>query len=284
MIQIDLNKFSEQFRAKVFSDYTSLQILSNLKLENDYLKNDQIIQSGIISMKFNPPPLNYLTHRETLKCFKSIMGSLQEYIDNLIAAIELSKKNISTKGIASETQLAERVNSLYKKQLMSVSTNNRLNVHEKLNYLLWSSPENLDDNNVKIKNSIQSLFDVRNGIEHHKALASKDRKLHYKRIAIVTSSGQEMRGSGTTKIGEGLFMSLVNEEINYNKGDQIIFTINQLKDIILSLIIYVNEVLKEEARKLIDENKNTPNSRLAPPRRDNFVTMIYLKIKNFIFK
>lgn len=251
MIQLNLNVFAEQLRAKIFSDVTTLQIINKLKDEGNYPNHEALIESGIINFKFPQPPYEYLIHRETLKSFKSIMGALQDYIDQLIASVELSKTEISTEGLSTHDELVARINKQFADKLMEVSTNRSLSVPVKLKYLLLPDTNNPVENNVKIFESTQSLFDVRNGIEHHKGLASIERKMHFRRIAIVTTSGQELKGPGPTGPGEGINMTLIDEEINFDQGEQLLISIEQLNHIVLNILIYIIVVLQKEAENLI---------------------------------
>jgi hypothetical protein len=251
MMQLNLNIFAEQLRAKIFSDVTTLQHIDKLKDDSNF-PSDASIESGIIQFKFTQPPFEYLIHREKSKFFKSIMGALQDYIDQLIAAVELSKNEFSTEGISSEEELISRINQLYADKLMEVSTNRSLSVPAKLKYLLLPDVNEPVENNVKILESTQSLFDIRNGIEHHKGIASVDRRMHFRRIAIVTTSGQEVKAPGPTGPGEGINMTLINEEINFDQGDLLLISLEQLNHITLNILIYIIVVLKNEADKLIN--------------------------------
>lgn len=251
MIQLNLSLFSQQLQDKICSDITTLQIINKLKDEENYPNEEASIESGIINFKFSQPPYEYLIKRESLKCFKSIMGALQDYIDQLIASVELSKIEISTEGLRTPEELLTRINKQFAEKVMEVSTNRSLSVPAKLKYLLLPDKDNPIENNVKILESTQSLFDVRNGIEHHKGLASKDRKMHFRRIAIVTTSGQEVKAPGPIGSGEGINMALVDEEIHFDQGEQLLISIEQLNHIVLNILIYTTTVLQKEAENLI---------------------------------
>jgi hypothetical protein len=178
------------------------------------------------------PPPDFLKQRELNKCFKSIIGSLQDFMDKLIAAMRFSEENINLHIGHSK----EELDSIFQKisdLVVNVSTDHSLNIPRKLDIIFSNSK------NEEIKVSIQSYFDVRNGLEHHKGIAKIKRLMTYKRLALASTAGYEVTPPAMLGLGEGLVLKSFSENIIYDKGGNLIITRTQLDGIILNLLIFV---------------------------------------------
>ncbi|MEQ9167137.1 MAG: hypothetical protein RLO12_12845 [Fulvivirga sp.] len=96
MIKIRLEGYSETVKSKIFNDLTALKVIMDLDNEDPRFKEEQAFTCGFYHFESPPPNLENLKQREVLKCFKSIIGSLQDYLDELITTVEIFKKDLKT--------------------------------------------------------------------------------------------------------------------------------------------------------------------------------------------
>lgn len=77
--------FSNQLRGNINCDLTTLQIILKEVANQNYKDNIYTLQQGIITSTISDqvPPIDFLVQREINKCFKSIVSSLQDYLDQI---------------------------------------------------------------------------------------------------------------------------------------------------------------------------------------------------------
>jgi hypothetical protein len=235
-IDINLAKFESKLRKEIGSDLNALQITYDaISKGNKHENKIFTLSQGITVATILLPPVDFLLQREINKCFKSIMGSVQDYLDNLIAILQL-KEDINSLKLPSKTtkhDIDEILREKFEECLLSVSTNQSLKTPHKLDRLL-DNPEHQIH-----KESLQSYFDVRNGLEHHKGIAKAPRKIRYKRIGLASTEGNEISEPGQIGEGEGLVLKTFDEEICYDKGGILLITKSQLESIALNLLITI---------------------------------------------
>ncbi|MBL7888651.1 MAG: hypothetical protein JNL24_03805 [Bacteroidia bacterium] len=231
-IDIDLSIYESKLRGQIGSDLTALQITYDAISQPNYNNRKYILKQGFTISEIGVPPVDFLKQREINKCFKSIIGSFQDYMDNLIAILRLKAEKIT---IPPQTTL-EEVNALlqnkFEEHLLNVSTDRSLNIPSKLKLLLDKPKHQI------YKESIQSYFDIRNGLEHHKGIAKADRVIRYKRMGLASTAGYEVMKPGPLGEGEGLVLKTFDEEITFDKGGMLLITREQLDCIALSLLIF----------------------------------------------
>ncbi len=247
-LQIHLNVLADQLRGEISSDLTTLKVLNDAIDRNLYPSSNYTLQQWILTTSITVPPLDFLKQREINKCFKSIIGSLQDYLDKLIAALDLAMEDIILPVESNSIDLNKIIESKYEANLLKVSTDQSLKIPKKLEMLL-PSPEN-----EEIKNSLQSFFDVRNWLEHHKGIAKNHRVMTYKRIGIVSISGQEIIPKMKLLAGDGICIKAFTENIYYDKGGNIIISNEQLDWIVFSLLLFAIPSLLSETASRINWN------------------------------
>ncbi len=243
---IDLNQFAEKFRAKIQSDLTTLELIAKWKENPELLSPKTTVSLEDFHFSFDTPPINFLELRENVKCFKSVIGALQDYMDELIAVVKLLRSTpIGVLKIEETNQYLQRN---FKPFLMGVATNQKLKTEDKLKLLLTKS----DPKQKIVFDSLKSLFYIRNGFEHHKGIAKAERTLTYKQIAVRSTSGKVFEGfSGRTEPGEGLVLTTIDVAINFDEGNSIILNKEHLFYIIMNLMMFSIQELKEAARSQI---------------------------------
>jgi hypothetical protein len=235
-ININLANFESKLRKEIGSDLNALQITYDaISKGNKHENTIFTLSQGITVATILLPPVDFLLQREINKCFKSIMGSVQDYLDNLIAILRL-KENINSLKLPSKItkdDIDKILREKFEECLLSVSTNQSLKTPHKLEQLL-DNPEHQIH-----KESLQSCFDVRNGLEHHKGIAKTPRKIRYKRIGLASTKGNEVIEPGQIGENEGLILKTFDEEIFYDKGGILLITKPQLDSIALNLLITI---------------------------------------------
>lgn len=231
-IDINLGIYESRLRGQIGSDLTSLQITYDAISHPDYNNRKYILKQGFTISEIGVPPVEFLQQREINKCFKSIIGSFQDYMDNLIAVLRLKSEKITIPPKTTIEEVSILLQNKFEEHLLNVSTDRSLNIPNKLKLLL-DKPEH-----QIYKDSVQSYFDVRNGLEHHKGIAKTDRVIRYKRMGLASTAGYEVIKPGALGEGEGLVVKTFDEEITFDKGGLLLITRQQLDSIVLSLLMF----------------------------------------------
>ncbi|HEX7412557.1 MAG TPA: hypothetical protein VF411_00835, partial [Bacteroidia bacterium] len=104
--------------------------------------------------------------QELNKSYISIIRSFQNFIDKLIAIIDLTTKRILVdRNLNSEQDLNDYLQQMEDKSIQSVSKDRKLNFPKKLDYF------EIEEITKEILTGYSGL---RNNLEHHKDIASKD--------------------------------------------------------------------------------------------------------------
>lgn len=232
-VSIDLAIYESQLRGEIASDLTTLQVASEAICNPEYKTMKYVLKQGLTISEISVPPAEFLKRREINKCFKSIVGSLQDYMDKLISILRLKSEKINLTEPMSQREINIFLSEKFERHLMDVSTDISLNVPKKLDILLDKPEQQVH------KDSIQSYFNLRNGLEHHKGIAKTDRVVHYKRLGLASTAGYEVEGPGMLGAGEGLVLKTFDEKIAYDKGGSMLLTKEQLDSIVLNLLIFI---------------------------------------------
>ena len=75
--------------AEISCDLVSLDEITEGINSNTYQDKEINIRDGVTSINLKSQPDQYTINREIKKCFKSIIGSVQDYLDRLIATKNL---------------------------------------------------------------------------------------------------------------------------------------------------------------------------------------------------
>jgi hypothetical protein len=247
-IAVDLSVYESRLRGQIGSDLNALQIVFGAISEPDYDKRKYILKQGLTIAEIAVPPVDFLQQREINKCFKSIIGSLQDYMDNLLAVLRLKNEKIALIPKATTDEKTKLLQEKFSQHLLDVSTDRKLNIPEKLNLLL-SRPEH-----QVYKVSLQSYFDVRNGLEHHKGIAKAERVIKYYRMGLASTAGYEIIKPGPLGENEGVVLKTFDEEIVYDKGGTLLITKPQLDGIVLSLLLFTIPTMQEVVNKNFERN------------------------------
>ncbi|WP_103072050.1 hypothetical protein [Aquimarina sediminis] len=244
-LNIDLDHFANQLQYLIFSDLMTVDIVYKKTSEPNFSSQEYFLEKGFVKIELPKTPINVIRNREINKCFKSIMGEFQNYMDNLITCLKLKSTELHLEPPISDESVNIFLKEKFQEVLLDVSTDRSLNVPKKLNLLL--------DENVLYKEVVQSFFNIRNGFEHHKSKSKKHNKICYKRLGFASTSGYEVTQPGPLGVNEGLVIRVFNEELIYDQGSLIVITKDQLNDIAFNfvhfIIPYFQKTIKEEFQK-----------------------------------
>ena len=255
-INIDLSVYESKFRGEIASDLTALQITYDAISYPDYNNRKYILKQGFTISEISVPPIDFLQQREINKCFKSIIGSLQDYMDNLIALLRLKSEKITVTSNITMDEISNFIQKKFEEHLLNVSTDRSMNIPQKLKILLDQPEQQV------YKDSVQSYFDIRNGLEHHKGIAKTDRVIQYKRLGLALAAGNEVLKPNSLGAGEGLFLKTFDEEIAYDKGGVLLINRQQLDSIVLNLLIFVIPEIQTATGKKFNTDKIDANSNI----------------------
>ena len=233
-VTINLSGFESELRQLIACDFRTLELISKQIVRNHRANNEFNIKQGITNVIFHFPDKEIQIQREINKCFKSILGSVQDYLDKMLAILKLKNESLALISVSSQDELNTLVNNKFSECVHNISIDRSLNVPKKINILLD------DSDAIEYKETLQSYFDLRNGLEHHKGVAKTDRIVKFKRMALITSGGIEIKKLPFIgKEDEGVFVKAIDEKIEFDKGGNLLLSESDVKNIIISLVIHV---------------------------------------------
>ena|GEM_PF-2157521 len=160
-------------------------------------------------------PDQYTINREIKKCFKSIIGSVQDYLDRLIATKNLFEET-KTINARSLDEFKKSFEESYRSKLLEIATKRNDGARNKLKDLF------IDRELSNIYDSLISLVELRNSIEHHKSLLINEKKIQYKRFSLRSQkTGQELCPGCDINAGDSIAATIVTEEIIFGSDEKI---------------------------------------------------------------
>lgn len=246
--QINLDLFSNLLSGDINSDLTALKII--IDCAKNYPEASESYKAEFHGMTAvsKVPPEDFLVQREFHKCFKSIMSSVQDYLDKLIAVIRLMEQPIVRPPGCTVAEASQLIQDRFDELLLVVAMDRKQNIQTKLDLLLGT--ETLKNQ----REALQSLFGVRNGLEHHKGISKDKKVLTFKRLGMATKTGEEIIPPMTI-VDSGIYLRLFDVELVYDKGGRIILTKSDIDLIVLNLMSFIIPALKNETVRLIQEAK-----------------------------
>jgi hypothetical protein len=248
--ELNINLFADRLRGELNCEITTLHLLDNAT-EIDKYKSGFILKNGVIETVIQSPPVEFLIQREITKSFKSVMASLQDFLDKLLAGIELINETHEIPRGTTEIGFQAMINTKFLEHLQRIATNRALSIPGKLKRLLGD-----DEKWAPLKEILQNYFDIRNAFEHHKGMAKKGRVLKYKKLAVSTTNGQLVTSLPfLASPGEEILFNITLEDVIYDEGNNIHLTREQLNGVILFLQLQgISQIL--EAARSIPPNRN----------------------------
>ena len=257
-VKIDPSSFTRKLKRKIQSD---LLVLEALVFSDDIekkIEQNPSIKFGLIDYPLGFLSKEYIQQREVSKCFRAIMTSIHDYLDELISVLELMDQKNETITISWKIPLSPEgaMDQFFQNKLLEVATRKRFPIPEKLNVVLPYPEDTI------YRESLESMFAIRNGLEHHKSLASQNRSLKFKWLVLVDSEGNVLEKLGVTK--GGVHLTMKDVALQFDKGNKLSLDKEHLYQMVSSLLTYTLKKLEDSVVRQISENPIDPNTLRAP--------------------
>jgi hypothetical protein len=164
-LHFDVNNYGDKLAQELDSHVISLKCILK-SIDDDFYLTFSEVKIGIGGMKLTNIEKAEFRNQELKKAFISIIRSFQNFVDKLIAITEfVSKTHVAETSVRNESELNEYLQMMEEKAIHEVSTDRKLNFPKKLEYLTVQDP---------LKEILLGYSLLRNNLEHHKDIASKD--------------------------------------------------------------------------------------------------------------
>ena len=254
-IHINLEVDRQKLLSELDSHFIVLKTILNSVDDGTYnlVKSSN---SGIIKMVSTGLDPKKLKENEIAKCFKSCIGSLQDFMDKLIAIIRLKGARImATRSVSNDVELQEFLNEKMASFLQDVAKDKKLKAPDKLNILQVNDPS--------IRAMVDGYFSLRNSIEHHKSIAGKDINFTYRRLAISADNLEITALPFQVSEGQNLKLEAKDETRFIPANSEIILTENEVEQTIecikLFISIYMTNLVSAILVPPINNGDGMPN-------------------------
>ncbi|MEQ3690020.1 MAG: hypothetical protein ABNG98_00735 [Flavobacterium sp.] len=227
-INFDLSYYQIELRKEMHSHIITLQILIDT-LKRDFDLNNKKISLGILGIEM---PLitndnDSIIINEINKTFISAIRTFQNFIDKLIAVIELFKNKIRAEyNIHGQKEFDIFLNNKLETFINKVSTDRSLNFPKKLNQF------NLEE---QLNEILLGYSTLRNNLEHHKDVSSKETILKFYVTSLYVDNLEMETLNQILKKGSTLEVRGKIIERIINKGEKVKILENEIFEIIFTL-------------------------------------------------
>ena len=241
---INLKFFHYRISSDLDSHLVALQ--STLRsIKDGTYSSSQMNNIGIMKMAMLIPDPETLKKKEINKCFKACVGSLQDFMDSLIGAINMCKSDIrSSKALSGKEEIEKFLQETQDKFIQDVARNKSLKVKDKLDLLQVTEPT--------IRKMVDGYFSTRNSIEHHKSFADRDVELVYREFKLLAGDMEiktlPSQGSKNTGISMG-----AKDTIRVISKDSLIeISETEIENVIQSIKIFIATYMTQKAQEIIN--------------------------------
>lgn len=249
-LNIELDSHLAVFRS--FLENVATTEFSNLRSKQSF-----------VSFPVLPKNTDDLIIQETNKCFKSLIGSLQDFMDRMLAVLYVFGDNlqiiVTQELIDNKITIEQLILNKENEKFKEISQNTRLTTKDKVQILLKDDQELID--------ILNGYFSVRNSIEHNKGIAKESIDLVYNRL-IIACDDKEITQSITVEAGQIISSKTVRETLSINEGESIKITEDVLDGILFTLKFYVAQKILNSVIVQINESKTAPLKKI--PERKTF--------------
>lgn len=247
-INIDFSVFQNELRRELHSHIVSLQILLENLNENSITNRE--VKLGILGIQMPLIPNHNLvmSKNEINKAFISTIRSFQNFIDKLIALIEFFKKEYKTEydiksSLDFDIFLQKKLNEI----INEISTDKSLNFPKKLQKL------NIDEDTKKILLGYSTL---RNNLEHHKDVSSKDTELNFFVTSIYVNDIELTELNQIIEKGSVIDVRKKTKTRLISKGENVEIFESEIFEIIFTLSELISSELINSTFKILETNNS----------------------------
>ena len=176
-LHINLDFYHGRLVAELDSNLVALRTTLR-SIEDGSYASAPLSNSGVLKMTLSMPDPAVLRKQEIEKCFKAVVGSLQDFMDRLIGILNMSRgKIIIDRSISTDAEFKQFFADIETRFIQEVARDKSLKVPHKLDILKVHDPV--------IRTMVDGYFAARNSIEHHKGLADRDIDLNYRIFTLL---------------------------------------------------------------------------------------------------
>ncbi|NHN26251.1 hypothetical protein FIA58_011235 [Flavobacterium jejuense] len=225
-VDINVSVYRDELRRELHSHILSLQILLE-NINNDSILNREVKLGNLIKMPLLIHERQVIIKNEINKTFISTIRSFQNFIDKLIATTDLFNREYKNDY---EIKSKKEFNSFLQKQLdemiNKVSTNRYFGFSDKLKKF------NIDENTKEI---LMGYTTLRNNLEHHKDISSKDTELNFFVTSVYVNNNELQELNQLLEQGSSINVRKKSITRLINKGEKVEILEKEIFEIIFTL-------------------------------------------------
>lgn len=203
--------------------------------------------ASFINILVTPISKESLADQEAEKCYKSLITTLQDFMDRMLAVqLTYNKEKIELQinDVNNTSKIHEALLKIENDEFLKISKDQTLNSKNKTHKLLGA--------NIEAKNYLNEYFLLRNSLEHNKGFAKHDIDLKYKRLGVFCDDEEITKAGFITKTGQAISTKIFEEKIIFKKGEKIKLNQVVLENIAFTIYFYI----APEIIRVVSENIN----------------------------
>lgn len=247
---INFDYYRNLFRDRLGADMISLRLVISAINDKSYTKFQSHESKGFVFQSAMPTVNQGLKDYETIKIFISMMRNVNDYLDRMIAILNLSKKSIRVPKPMNLEEASKYANSLLDEELSLYCQKTREEMKDKLKHFGDLPPE--------FTKYITTYNLLRNCYEHHKAISQRGLQIPIKKMGLYTQDGKEVEIGKVIKGGSTISVKFTQKTIHIKKGQPALLTYEDLVSTELYLTLEVPLQIEKKVAEIIQNNKDLP--------------------------
>lgn len=244
-IQINIQTFLDQFLKDTQSHLSILRNIIHSINDSSYKEKGADSKHGNflrVRIPIISDDMAAIQEKACNNCFANIIRSFLDYLDKLIAILELPATLQIKKNLSGEKEILDYINHQIEDGILNVAINKKLKNPHKISKLLTDE---------QLKKVILAYFQIRNDIEHHKSIAEKNVTLEY---CIITTFIKRNNGKEEDVKTVSIYLLNDGEKIMYRleypkrliqARDKIFITEEEIEQVYITLTkIIIPKILK----------------------------------------
>ncbi|PIZ24952.1 hypothetical protein COY48_00160 [Candidatus Collierbacteria bacterium CG_4_10_14_0_8_um_filter_43_86] len=245
-MNIKLEYFRDKFRARLGADMISLRVLISSINDKSFAKFQNHESKGFVFQSVMPTMDQGLIDYEVIKTYISMMRNVNDYLDQMVAIINLSKKKIRVPHPMSIQEAQVYYQSILNEEIMNYCSQTKEEMKDKLKHF-GDFPSEF----VKYMTTYNLL---RNCYEHHKAISKKGLQIPIKKMGLYTQDGKEVEIGKVIQGGSTISVKFSQKTINIKKGQPALLTYEDLVSTELYLMLEVPVQIEKTVMSIIKKS------------------------------
>lgn len=245
-ISINLDPITKKFQSRVWADILSLRVITDSIKDGTYANKYNNKTYNGMTFEISPPVLNQgLVDYEVIKTFSSIMRNVNDYIDELISIMLLTKHEIKTPTPMDSQKLSEFMNQQIQLELQKYCQKTKEEFSQKLLYF-----QKLPSKFIQYITRYNTL---RNCYEHHKAISGKGINIPIFKIKLM-SGDKPIKLGEVLKTASVIKLKISQKTIVVKKGNAAIISQEDIESTAFYIVTTIPSLL---IPKVIEKIKNS---------------------------